>query len=276
MRRHQIIAGKSAFVRLVAENFRGGALIVDGGRQLLPAAVESHISRATFARVEVEIKVSQLFATNAARAIEAEAEFLQQADRRTPVDKRVERYLEIVFFLTESDGPFQKQCADAAALKTAADPKPADLAISVVVMLHADHPDDLTRRRFRHPEVAARTFHINGLDVIHVVAGVIVGDAAAEQSILIKLATGCLISGFKTADIRGNGIIACHAAIVSCVRRFPVRVTFTNEATANLNFTLRERSKCPLSLSKFGDFYPTMMRSFREQPGGRWIVIFGH
>src|SRR5437867_914022 len=96
-------------------------------------------------RIKIEVEVHQLLSAHNARAAVAEVEFFEQLDRRLALDECVQRDLEIGVIVAEFEGRLHQLAADSFAAHVRADAKAADFANAGLMMLHADHPDDLSR-----------------------------------------------------------------------------------------------------------------------------------
>src|SRR5881628_228063 len=109
--------------------------------------------------VQVEVEIHQLFAADGFASAVAEAEFFEQLDRRLALHKRVERDLQVAMLVAEFQRGFDELGADAAAADIAAHAQAANLADALLVMLQADHANDLSLwanragHAFGHPEM---------------------------------------------------------------------------------------------------------------------------
>src|SRR5205823_2346821 len=93
------------------------------------------------------------FSAHFARAVMFEMKLLKELDRRLALHEGVERDLEVILILAELQRRLHQRAADPAAAKLAANAQPSNLALALLVMLHADHPDDLPIRRLGDPEM---------------------------------------------------------------------------------------------------------------------------
>lgn len=85
-------------------------------------------------------------------------------------------------FAAELDGGFEQQTADAASAGVFVDAESADLAFAGVVLLYADHANDLSAGFLGDPEVVAGRVHVGRSDIVDVEAGVVVGDLPADDA----------------------------------------------------------------------------------------------
>src|SRR4051795_11368160 len=104
--------------------------VARSGRSLLRAV----------AAVDVEVEVHELFPVHLAGAAVAEAELLEELQRRLALDERVQRDLQVIMLLAPTDSRLHQLAADAAAADVAGDAQSADLGGAFLVVLHADHP----------------------------------------------------------------------------------------------------------------------------------------
>ena len=85
-----------------------------------------------------------------------------------------------------------------------ADAEAADLADVLLMVLDADHSDDVSRQNFGDPEMVSFGAHVGGVDVIDVEAGVVLGELAAEEAIEVELGAGGQIRLLESADLEAG------------------------------------------------------------------------
>jgi hypothetical protein len=149
-------------------------------------------------------------AHDVARARVAEMEFLEQPDGRLALHEGVERDLQVAAVAAEFERLLDQRAADAAAAKIVVDAQPPDLPDALLVLLHADHADDVGppavagRGCLGDPEVRAGAGHVGGLDVVDVDAGVVLRHASADQAVDVELRADRQVLATETANGEGD------------------------------------------------------------------------
>ena len=131
--------------------------------------------------------MQDVLVADGARAGVAEMEFFEELDGRLALHEGVEGDFQVAVFLTEFEGGFDQSGADAAAAPVVAYAESADFADVVLVVLDTDHADNFfgVFVGLGDPEMTALVGQVGALDVVHVQAGVVLGDFSAEQTFTI-------------------------------------------------------------------------------------------